>query len=205
MTPLVATAPLAARVLLGSMAFVLGACAARPWTFGEAVTERRPMEPPGVVVTAPAPIPSAPVKASIAPRLLVPVEGVAREKLVDNFDDRRGLRRHHALDIMAPRGTRVLAVADGEVAKVYRHILGGLSVYQYDAERRHSYYYAHLDGYAPGLREGLVLRRGDHVGFVGTTGNATPGSPHLHFAVRELGPDRKWWKGTPVNPYPLFE
>lgn len=215
-TPLVAAAPQAARVLLGSAAFVLGACAGQPWKAPETITVRR--APPAVVVEAPAeappratPVPPAIASPGASPlppastALLIPVEGVARHQLLDSFDARRGLRRHRALDIMAPRGTRVLAAADGEVAKVYRHVLGGLSVYQYDAGRRYSYYYAHLDRYAPGLREGQWLRRGELVGFVGSTGNAPESAPHLHFAVRELGPERKWWKGTPVNPLGLFE
>lgn len=202
-TPLVATAPLAARVLMGSAAFVLGACAAQPWRGAERIPAPGPARQP-LAAEAPAPVEVEPPAAG--PRgLLVPVEGVTRQQLVDTFDARRGVRRHRALDIMAPRGTRVLAAVDGEVAKVYRHVLGGLSVYQYDAERRYSYYYAHLDGYAPGLREGQWLRRGDLVGFVGSTGNAPASAPHLHFAVIELGPERKWWKGTPVNPHPLFE
>lgn len=203
-TPLVAAAPRAARVLLGSAAFVLGACAAQPWRPAEVV---RPAARAPVAVEAPvAASPPAAEAQPLAPRaLLIPVEGVARHQLVDTFEARRGMRRHRALDIMAPRGTRVLAAVDGEVAKVYRHVLGGLSVYQYDAARRYSYYYAHLDAYAPGLTEGAWLRRGDLVGFVGSTGNAPASAPHLHFAVLELGPERKWWKGTPVNPYPLFE
>ena len=206
-TPLVATAPLAVRVLVGSAAFVLGACAAQPWSGAEKVEARKP-PPASVIAEAPATAPVAPPAATLpAPPhgLLLPVEGVARHQLVDTFEARRGVRRHRALDIMAPRGTRVFAAVDGEVAKVYRHVLGGLSVYQYDAERRHSYSYAHLDGFAPGLREGQWLRRGELVGFVGSTGNAPESAPHLHFAILELGPERKWWKGTPVNPHPLFE
>jgi murein DD-endopeptidase MepM/ murein hydrolase activator NlpD len=204
-TPLVATAPLAARVLLGSAAFVLGACAAQPWSIGDRATAQ-PVSRDAVVVEAPAP-PALPSIETAPPTrgLLIPVEGITRGQLVDSFDARRGVRRHRALDIMAPRGTRVRAAVDGEVAKVYRHVLGGLSVYQYDAGRRRSYYYAHLDGFAPGLAEGQWLRRGDLVGFVGSTGNAPASAPHLHFAVLELGPERKWWKGTPVNPHPLFE
>ena len=208
MSPLAASAPLAARVLLASAAFVLGACVARPWQPVEDVPSRRPaaaqMADRAAAPVAPPPstVASPPVALQ---GLLIPVEGIARHQLVDSFDDRRGVRRHRALDIMAPRGTRVLAAADGEVAKIYRHSLGGLSVYQYDAERRFSFYYAHLDGYAEGLREGAWLRRGETVGFVGSTGNAPQSAPHLHFAVLELTAERKWWKGTPVNPHPLFE
>ena len=50
----------------------------------------------------------------------------------------------------------------------------------------------------------MVLKRGDLVGYVGNTGNADPATPHLHFAVFELTPEKQWWKGTPINPYPLL-
>src|SRR5205085_1900383 len=115
--------------------------------------------------------------------LHMPIEGATLRELRDSFMDARGGRRHHAIDIMAPRGTPVVAAVDGLVAKVYRHALGGLSVYQYDAERRFAYYYAHLDAFAPGLAAGQRLAAGELVGYVGTSGNATPGSPHLHFAM----------------------
>lgn len=145
--------------------------------------------------------------ARSAPRaegLLIPVLGVAREDLRDNFHDARGKRVHRALDIMAKRGTPVVAAADGRVAKVYRHILGGLSVYQYDAKGEYVYYYAHLDAYAKGLAEGAELKRGDPIGYVGTTGNASPSAPHLHFAVIRMGPGKRWYRGEPLNPYTLL-
>ena len=156
-----------------------------------------------VSVPLPAPAPAAPIeRAPPGPRM--PVEGALAANLRDSFDDARGKRRHQAIDIMAPRGTPVVAAVGGEVAKVYRHPLGGLSVYQYDGERRFAYYYAHLDSFAPGLRAGVVLHAGDAIGTVGTSGNATPGSPHLHFAIYRLGRERQWWRGTPVDPYPLL-
>jgi murein DD-endopeptidase MepM/ murein hydrolase activator NlpD len=137
--------------------------------------------------------------------LLLPVADVDPRSLRDNFVEMRGkTRAHDALDIPAPRGTRVLAVADGFVKKLFKSVPGGLTVYHFDRQERYCYYYAHLDGYAPGLQEGQSLRRGDLVGFVGTTGNAPADSPHLHFAVHLLGPDKRWWAGTPVNPYPLL-
>jgi murein DD-endopeptidase MepM/ murein hydrolase activator NlpD len=136
--------------------------------------------------------------------LLMPVPGVDITRLRDSFEDRRGNQRHEALDIPAPRGTPVVAVADGRVAKLFLSKPGGLTVYQFDAAERVAYYYAHLDRYADGLREGRRLRRGDAIGFVGTSGNAPPEAPHLHFAVFRLGPDRAWWKGTALNPYPMF-
>ena len=137
-------------------------------------------------------------------RLLLPVQGIDASALRDNFHERRGGRMHRALDIMAKRGTPVLAAGDGVIAKVYRHPLGGLCVYQYDTAREFAYYYAHLDSYAAGLKEGVALKRGDPIGYVGTTGNASPTAPHLHFALIKLGTDMKWHKGTPVNPYPFL-
>ena len=136
--------------------------------------------------------------------LLMPVRGADPARLQDNFSQPRGDAAHGALDIMAPRATPVLAVADGRIAKLFTSKPGGLTVYQFDASERLVYYYAHLDRYAPGLKEGQHLRRGDLVGAVGSTGNASPDAPHLHFAVHVLGADRAWWKGTPVNPYPLI-
>ena len=94
-----------------------------------------------------------------------------------------------------------MAVDDGRVAKLFKSAAGGLTVYQFDPQEKYAYYYAHLDGYAPGLTEGTLLKRGDLVGFVGSTGNAPQGAPHLHFAVFELGADRKWWRGKAINPY----
>lgn len=137
-------------------------------------------------------------------RLLIPVKGLKRADLRDNFAEKRGLRRHHALDIMARRGTPVVAVDDGRVVRVRRHLLGGLTVYQYDPDERYAYYYAHLDRYAKGLEEGQVLKRGDPIGYVGSTGNAPSSAPHLHFAITEMGPEKKWFRGKPVNPYPYL-
>ena len=136
--------------------------------------------------------------------LLMPVRGADPARLQDNYTQPRGEAAHGALDIMAPRGTPVVAVADGRIAKLFTSKPGGLTVYQFDASGRLVYYYAHLDRYAAGLKEGQQLRRGDPVGAVGSTGNASPDAPHLHFAVHVLGADRAWWKGTPVNPYPLI-
>jgi murein DD-endopeptidase MepM/ murein hydrolase activator NlpD len=133
-----------------------------------------------------------------------PVPSVDAATLKDNYDQRRGDAAHEALDIMAPRGTPVVAVADGRVAKLFTSRPGGLTVYQFDTSHRFAYYYAHLDRYANGLKEGMLLRRGDPVGTVGSSGNAVPDAPHLHFAVFVLGPERAWWKGKPVNPYPLI-
>jgi murein DD-endopeptidase MepM/ murein hydrolase activator NlpD len=138
-------------------------------------------------------------------KLMVPVEGMALASIKDNFDQPRGAERHHeALDIMAPKGTRVVATADGKIVKLFTSKPGGLTVYQFDPSEKYAYYYAHLDRYADGLKEGMEIKRGDPIGYVGSTGNADPNAPHLHFAVFELTPEKQWWKGTPVDPYPLL-
>ena len=66
------------------------------------------------------------------------------------------------------------------------------------------YYYAHLDGYAQGLREGQRVERGEIIGYVGDTGNAQPGDYHLHFAVAVLDSPSRWWEGENLNPYDLL-
>lgn len=139
------------------------------------------------------------------PGLLIPVSGILPKQLSDTFTQSRGEGRlHDAIDIMAPRGTPVVAVADGRIAKLFNSKPGGLTVYQFDVEEKLAYYYAHLDSYAPTLVEGQLVRRGDVIGYVGSTGNASPEGPHLHFAIFILGPDKKWWQGTAINPYPLL-
>jgi peptidoglycan LD-endopeptidase LytH len=133
--------------------------------------------------------------------LLLPVQGAPLSALRDNFDEGRGMHRHEALDIMAPRGTPVVAVDSGRIAKLFRSDAGGITLYQFDRDEKYAYYYAHLDRYAEGIAEGQWLKRGDTVGYVGSTGNARGDAPHLHFTIFRLGADRKWWKGTAVNPY----
>lgn len=134
----------------------------------------------------------------------MPVAGARTMDLRDNFEESRGSRRHEAIDILAPRGTPVVAADEGRVAKLFTSKQGGLTVYQFDREEKYAYYYAHLDRYAEGLKEGGYLRAGDPVGSVGTTGNAPKDTPHLHFAIFELGPEKRWWEGKPLNPYPFL-
>jgi peptidoglycan LD-endopeptidase LytH len=136
--------------------------------------------------------------------LYFPVEGVRPRDVRDSFAEARSGHPHEALDIFAPRGTRVLAVDHGKVEKLFTSVRGGLTVYQFDAGGRYCYYYAHLDRYAEGLQEGAVLAKGSLVGYVGTTGNARKGLPHLHFAVFKLGPEKHWWEGTALNPFGLW-
>lgn len=154
--------------------------------------------PPPVVVNEP-----TSMRDADGPRaMIIPVAGVDRSAIRDMFDEARGSRRHEAIDILAPTGTPVIATDDGTVKKLFTSKPGGLTVYQFDPDQRFCYYYAHLDRYAPGLHEGQILRRGEVLGYVGTTGNAPKDAPHLHFALIRLDKDRRWWKGTYVNPYP---
>ncbi len=138
--------------------------------------------------------------------LEIPVDGVNRGALRDTFfETRDGSRSHEALDIMAPRGTPVRAVDDGTIAKLFTSKAGGLTIYQFEPSGTFSYYYAHLDRYLPGLAEGQRVRRGDIIGYVGSTGNASASAPHLHFGIARLTPERRWWQGTPVNPYDVLK
>lgn len=139
-------------------------------------------------------------------RLVFPVHGLSIERVNDSFQDRRGANRiHNALDILAPRGTPVLSADSGRILKLYRNAMGGLMVYASDREGRFIYSYAHLERYRKGLREGASVARGDTLGFVGTTGNAPPNIPHLHFAILRSNNIRRWSRGTPVNPFEVFK
>jgi len=145
-----------------------------------------------------------PVIARTNAAILVPVLGVQADALRDTYEQARsGGRAHHALDIMAPRGTPVLAAVDGTIRKLFFSRGGGLTIYEFDAREERVYYYAHLDHYAD-LSEGMPVRRGDVIGYVGTTGNASADAPHLHFAIEVLPATKEWWKGEPVNPYPIL-
>ena len=119
----------------------------------------------------------------------------------DTFSHVHNGHAHEAIDIMAPLGTPVRAAVRGTIRKLFFSKPGGNTIYEFDEAREHSYYYAHLQRYADGLREGMRVERGDIIAYVGSTGNADPRAPHLHFAVFELGPSREWWKGTPIDPY----
>lgn len=137
--------------------------------------------------------------------LLIPVQGKSDADLTDTFIDARSEgRSHDAIDIMAAAGTPVLAVADGHVEKLFDSARGGLTIYQFEPSGRYAYYYAHLQRYADGLAEKQSIKRGQVIGYVGSTGNADPAAPHLHFAIFLLGPERRWWEGTAINPYPAL-
>jgi len=133
-----------------------------------------------------------------------PISGLTVADLHDSFDELHNGHRHEAIDIMAPRGTPVHAVVAGTIRKLFLSKAGGLTIYQFDEPARYCYYYAHLDGYAKGLQEGMRVQRGEVIGYVGSTGNANASAPHLHLAISELGPDKQWWKVKAVNPYPAL-
>lgn len=162
---------------------------------------------PGATVPTPAPVVTGEDLAYLRGRdLLLPVVGVRARTLRSSFEDPRdgGARSHLAIDIMAPRGTPVLAVDDGRVWTVRSNNLGGLTVYTVDPADRFVFYYAHLDRYRDGLVDGMTLLKGDTLGFVGTTGNAPPDTPHLHFQLARIGPDHHWWTGAPIDPLPYL-
>jgi murein DD-endopeptidase MepM/ murein hydrolase activator NlpD len=140
-------------------------------------------------------------------KLRVPIEGMDIETMKGGFAERRdgGRRPHEAVDILAPRHTPVHAVSDGTIAKLFLSKAGGITVYQFDNDQRYCYYYAHLERYADGLREGQRVAAGDVIGYVGTSGNAPPNTPHLHLAVFELTPERRWSDGRAVDPYLAFK
>jgi murein DD-endopeptidase MepM/ murein hydrolase activator NlpD len=140
-----------------------------------------------------------------AERLRVPIDGVEIESFKGGYIERRGSRPHEAVDILSPRNTPVLAVDNGTIAKLFDSKAGGHTIYQFDATGRLAYYYAHLEKYAEGLREGQVVKQGDVIGYVGTSGNAPPNTPHLHFAVFELDDSGRWWTGKALDPYLVFK
>jgi len=153
------------------------------------------------------PVPSEPsTDQTVA--LRIPVMNVRASDLSDTFLQEReedGGQLHEALDIMAPEGTSVVAAGPGTVAKLHRSAAGGNSIYVRSQDKQTIHFYAHLDEYAEGLREGQRVRRGQRLGTVGSTGNASPERPHLHFAVLETTADAEWWEpANAVNPYPLL-
>jgi peptidoglycan LD-endopeptidase LytH len=158
-----------------------------------------------VIDSTPAAQPTRADLSLLQHELAIPVAGVAKSAMRDTFDEMRGgTRRHEALDIIAPRGTAVVSAAPGRVLKLFNSKAGGLMVYAAYPSERFILMYGHLDAYQPGLAEGQPLRRGQTLGTVGTTGNAPPTVPHLHFAVARSSDVKQWWKGMPVNPFPLL-
>ena len=194
-----ATLTSAAWILFGSAYTSSWLTAAEPAAAGEAAQAQvaTPAETPAIVAP-----PSAAGDA-----LIVPVAGVRADQLSDSFADERagGERLHEALDIMAPRGTQVFAAAPGKVESLFKTDAGGNTIYVRSEDGRTIYYYAHLDAYAEGLKEGDAVGRGQSLGTVGSSGNASPDGPHLHFAILRTTPDAAWWEpATAINPYPLL-
>jgi murein DD-endopeptidase MepM/ murein hydrolase activator NlpD len=163
-------------------------------------------EMPAAPAHRPAPTPPRPALVVAPSGLAIPVVGVKPEQLVDTYSAARsGGRVHDANDIMAARGTEVVAAAPGTVEKLFfSHGGGGITAYVRSPDGQWQYYYAHLDSYWPGLHEGQVVKQGDPIGRVGSTGDASPEAPHLHFAVNKMEAGQRWWQGSPVNPYPLL-
>jgi murein DD-endopeptidase MepM/ murein hydrolase activator NlpD len=157
--------------------------------------------------TAEPPAPIPPAAENVEDRdLEIPVQGIEDDELYDSFDDTRGSsRKHEAIDIMASRGTPVVAVEDGTIQRLFTSKGGGLTIYQFDPSGAYCYYYAHLDSYAAPLREGMQVKKGDVIGYVGSTGNASKDAPHLHFAIFRLTNEKQWWKGDAINPYPILK
>jgi murein DD-endopeptidase MepM/ murein hydrolase activator NlpD len=171
-----------------------------------ATTDRSSSQPAAERITEA----QVPAKSSIdalaGKNLRLPIDGADITAWKGQFGDERerGTRAHEAVDILAPRGTEVHAVEDGTIEKLFHSRQGGITVYQFDPSRRFCYYYAHFERYAPRLREKQAVSRGDVIGYVGTSGNAPANTPHLHFAIFELTPDRHWWQGKPIDPWLAF-
>ena len=179
------------------------------WFYSEVPQEAAEVERSGNVVTV-TPEQAPPVvvaqQVQVGPAgLAVPVLGIRPDQLSDTYDQARGAgRRHDAIDIMAPEGTPVIAAADGRIEKLFNSVRGGLTIYERSADQNWIYYYAHLQGYAPGLAEGQEVKRGQVIGRVGHSGDASAAGPHLHFAINQMAPGERWWHGMPINPYPLL-
>jgi murein DD-endopeptidase MepM/ murein hydrolase activator NlpD len=168
---------------------------------------------PAIIQPENSPQPEPTIQPSISPQvapagassLQIPVAGVRPDQLRDTFQDSRSEgRAHDAIDIAAPRGTPVLAVADGRIVKLFQSVPGGTTIYQLGTDDRTIYYYAHLDRYADGLAEGRIVRRGEVIAYVGDTGNAGAGNYHLHFSISVVSDPKRYWDGTNINPYPLL-
>jgi peptidoglycan LD-endopeptidase LytH len=203
-----------AHLLPLAVLFAATACSQRsPWRVvpSPTTTAARPPAPQVASVSAPAPAP-APVASSDADAaahvraLYFPIAVGDSVRLDDSFDAPRdgGARRHQAIDILAPRGTPVLSAGDGRILRLSNSAKGGITVYATDLEEQYVYYYAHLERYHPSAYAGKPLMRGDTLGYVGTTGNSPKDVPHLHFQIMRMPPDRKFWNGPAVNPYPLL-
>jgi peptidoglycan LD-endopeptidase LytH len=136
--------------------------------------------------------------------LQIPLEGFDPQRMKGSYYETRGGQMHEAVDMLAPRSTPIHAVCDGRIAKLFHSRLGGTTIYQFDQNQRFVFYYAHLQNYAEGLTDGETVKKGDVIGYVGTSGNAPPNTSHLHFSISVLGPLKQWWKASPLDPYEVF-
>ncbi len=185
--------------VVASVSALVGATAFASWLASETSishaqkAERSAARPPS---------PGDAIQELRARHLLIPIDGVRPADLRDSFAEARDqTREHEALDILAPRNTPVRAVENGTIAKLFSSKAGGLTIYEFDPSTTYAYYYAHLQRYADGLQEHAAVTRGQIIGYVGTTGNAPPNTPHLHFAIFVLTADKHWWQGTAVDPF----
>ena len=168
--------------------------------------EPAPVAPPPSAVTTTTALTTTAIDDLRNRQLTLPVQGIKREELRDTFNETRGSsRRHEALDVLASRNTPVLAVEDGTIARLFLSDAGGITIYQFDPTEAFCYYYAHLERYAEGVKEGAPIKRGQVIGYVGTTGNAPRNTPHLHFAIFKLTDEKRWWQGTPIDPYSVLK
>lgn len=167
---------------------------------GSASVTRRPAL--ASVAMVPSPRIAAALEKLRDKELMIPVAGVGAERIEDTFTAARdGDRQHNAVDIIAPRNTPIVAADDGVILRLSNNALGGITIYTADRDQEFVYYYAHLERYQDGLAVGKTIRKGDTIGYVGTTGNAPKNVPHLHFQIMLWPSDGKWWSGEPVNPY----
>lgn len=196
--------------------YVLGDMFSAEWSVGSV---QAPNGVPGPQVTpvefpsiTPSPDPNPTIYVTPTPvaaqpgTLLIPVAGVSPGQLTDTFTDSRSEgRTHDAIDIMAPAGTPVVAVADGEIVKFHDSEAGGITIYQISADKRFIFYYAHLQSRAHGITEGQFAKQGSIIGYVGDTGNAGPGNTHLHFSINAVTDPNRFWDGISINPYPILK
>ncbi len=161
------------------------------------------------IIDAAALVSDAQIRAAIAElsarHLLLPIDGISADNLKGSFYEKRGDSAHEATDIIAPRNTPIRALEDGTIAKLFLSRFGGNTIYQIDPSSKYVYYYAHLEKYEQNLKEGDKVKRGQIIGFVGTSGNAPPNTPHLHLSISVLTPDKKWWQARALDPYEVYK
>lgn len=196
--------------------YVLRDMLAREWPAGSVAAPNASEGPQAAPVTlpsiSPTPDPNPTIYATPVPvetqpgKLLIPVVGVKPEQLLNTYDHSRSEgRTHNAIDIMAPSGTPVVAVADGDIVKFHDSVAGGITIYQISTDKKYFFYYAHLQSRAADIAEGQFVKQGTLIGYVGDTGNAGPGNSHLHFSIIGVIDPKRFWDGVNVNPYPILK